>query len=175
MPDGIRNPRTTRHRFMESKSPIIVWAIWIAAPSIAACLAATFNAARAQDVPGIEICTRESRLDRRTSCLQSNVEFLQQEISRNALDAQQKLGTAARDIAALKDMLAAARADIAALRESLAAAQAKIDEMQKAPPAAPTAWTTPAAPTTGTTPPASPAAKPPANSATQPPARPQAR
>ena len=71
---------------MKSKSPIIVWVISIAAPSLAAYLAATFNAARGQDVPGIEICTRESRLDRRTSCLQSNVEFLQQVISRNALD-----------------------------------------------------------------------------------------
>ena len=102
---------------MKNKSPIIAWAISIAAPSLAASLAATFAAARAQDVPGIEICTRESRLDRRTSCLQSNVQFLQQELSRNALDAQQKLGAAARDLAAFKDMLAAARADIAALKE----------------------------------------------------------
>jgi len=30
--------------------------------------------AAAQDVPGIEICTRESQPDRRVSCLQSNVE-----------------------------------------------------------------------------------------------------
>ncbi len=52
----------------------------------------------AQDVPGIEICTRESRLDRRTGCLQSNIEFLQQVVARNALDAQQKLGAANRDI-----------------------------------------------------------------------------
>ena len=31
----------------------------------------------AQDVPGIEICTVEKAMDRRTSCLQSNVDFLQ--------------------------------------------------------------------------------------------------
>ncbi len=30
--------------------------------------------ARAQDVPGIEICTVEKTMERRTSCLQSNVE-----------------------------------------------------------------------------------------------------
>src|SRR5437773_361986 len=31
----------------------------------------------AQDVPGIEICTVEKTMERRTSCLQSNVDFLQ--------------------------------------------------------------------------------------------------
>jgi hypothetical protein len=45
----------------------------------------------AQDVQGIELCTRETRLDRRTGCLQSNVEYLQQLIAKNALDSQQKL------------------------------------------------------------------------------------
>ncbi len=33
--------------------------------------------AHAQDVPGIEICTVEKTMERRTGCLQSNVEFLQ--------------------------------------------------------------------------------------------------
>jgi hypothetical protein len=79
-------------------------------------------AALAQDVPGIEICTREIRLDRRTSCLQSNIEFLQQVVARNALDAQQKLGAANRDIAALKELLAAANRDIAVLKDLLAGA-----------------------------------------------------
>jgi septal ring factor EnvC (AmiA/AmiB activator) len=88
---------------------------------------------RAQDVPGIEICTRESRLDRRTSCLQSNVEYLQQTIARNSLDAQQKLAAANRDIATLKELLSAAARDIAALKEALAAAEAKIGDLQKAP------------------------------------------
>src|SRR6516225_11163010 len=32
---------------------------------------------RAQDIPGIEICTVEKTMERRTSCLQSNVEFLE--------------------------------------------------------------------------------------------------
>src|SRR6266852_7672375 len=75
----------------------------------------------AQDVPGIEICTRESRLDRRTGCLQSNVEFLQQVVTRNALDAQQKLVAANREIAALKEQSAAATREVAALKDALAA------------------------------------------------------
>src|SRR5215475_11453220 len=94
--------------------------------------ALTLVAAVAQDVPGIEICTRESRLDRRTSCLQSNVEFLQQVVAKNALDAQQKLTAANRDIAALRELLAAASRDVAALKDALTAAQAKIELLQKA-------------------------------------------
>jgi chromosome segregation ATPase len=85
----------------------------------------------AQDVPGIEICTRESRLDRRTGCLQSNVEFLQQVVTRNALDAQQKLVAANREIAALKEQSAAATREVAALKDALAAMEAKIGELLK--------------------------------------------
>jgi septal ring factor EnvC (AmiA/AmiB activator) len=88
----------------------------------------------AQDVPGIEICTRESRLDRRTSCLQSNVEFLQQILTRNALDAAQKLSAANREIAALKEQLAATNRDLTALRDALSAMEAKIGQLQKASP-----------------------------------------
>jgi hypothetical protein len=88
------------------------------------------DAARAQDVPGIEICSRESRLDRRTGCLQSNVEYLQQVINRNALDAREKLTAATRDIAALKEQLAGAIRDIVTLKESLAAAQARLDQFK---------------------------------------------
>jgi len=89
------------------------------------------TAAPAQDIPGIEICTRESRLDRRTSCLQSNVEYLQQVVTRNALDAQQKLSAANREIAALKEQSAAAGKDIAALKDALAAMETKLEELLK--------------------------------------------
>lgn len=59
-------------------------------------------AAHAQDVPGIEICTVEKTMERRTSCLQSNVEFLQKTITKLAADHQQKLDAANRQIDALK-------------------------------------------------------------------------
>jgi len=98
--------------------------------------ALTLVAAVAQDVPGIEICTRESRLDRRTSCLQSNVEFLQQVLTKNALDAQQRLAAANREIATLKEQLAAANHDLATLKEVLAAMEAKIGQLVKANPLA---------------------------------------
>jgi septal ring factor EnvC (AmiA/AmiB activator) len=88
----------------------------------------------AQDVPGIEICTRESRMDRRTSCLQSNVEFLQQVVTKNALDAQQKLSAANREIAALKEQLAAANHDLATLKDALSAMEGKMEHLLKAAP-----------------------------------------
>ena len=44
--------------------------------------------ARAQDVPGIEICTVDKTMERRTSCLQSNVIFLQKTVE--DLQATQK-------------------------------------------------------------------------------------
>ena len=58
--------------------------------------------AAAQDVPGIEICTVEKTMERRTSCLQSNVDFLQKTITKLSIDHQQKLDAANRQIEALK-------------------------------------------------------------------------
>ncbi len=108
----------------------------VVAAAIAAPLAPWSAPAKAQDVPGIEVCTRETKLDRRTGCLQSNVEYLQQVIAKNALDTQQKLAAAARDAAALRDQLAAAGRDIAALRGELAAMQGRFDQLKPAPAAA---------------------------------------
>jgi TolA-binding protein len=56
----------------------------------------------AQDVPGIEICTVEKTMERRTSCLQSNVDFLQKTINKLNADHQQKIDAANRQIEALK-------------------------------------------------------------------------
>ena len=62
---------------------------------------------RAQDVPGIEICTVEKTMERRTSCLQSNVDFLHKTITKLGLDHQQKLDAANRQIEALKGTMIA--------------------------------------------------------------------
>ncbi|MGY4285779.1 prophage DNA circulation protein [Bradyrhizobium sp. LM2.7] len=79
---------------------------------------------RAQDVPGIEICTVEKTMERRTSCLQSNVDFLQKTITKLALDHQQKLDAANRQIDALKTMVAGLQKTVSDLQ----AAQAKMAE-----------------------------------------------
>src|SRR6202051_4821238 len=62
--------------------------------------------AQAQDVPGIEICTVEKTMERRTSCLQSNVDFLQKTITKLSSDHQQKLDAANRQIEGLKSTIA---------------------------------------------------------------------
>ena len=56
----------------------------------------------AQDVPGIEICTVEKTMERRTSCLQSNVDFLQKTITKLTTDHQQKIDATNRQIEVLK-------------------------------------------------------------------------
>ncbi|GAA3839797.1 hypothetical protein AFIC_002455 [[Pseudomonas] carboxydohydrogena] len=72
----------------------------------------------AQDVPGIEICTAEKTMERRTSCLQSNVNFLMRSIAKLTQDNQQKIDAANRQIDALK--------------ASVVSLQAKVNELQAA-------------------------------------------
>src|SRR5580704_6692030 len=85
------------------------------------------RAACAQDVPGIEICTVEKTMERRTSCLQSNVDFLQKTIAKLGVDHQQKLDAANRQIEALK----ATVAGLQKIVDDLQAAQKKVVEDQK--------------------------------------------
>ena len=85
-------------------------------------------AAIAQDVPGIEICTAEKDMNRRTSCLQSNVNFLQQSLTKQGQAAQQKLDAATREIEALKTLVAGLRKEIDELKAAAAAAAAKEKE-----------------------------------------------
>ena len=103
---------------------------------MAATILAIFAAAPAlaQDVPGIEICTVEKTMERRTSCLQSNVNFLQTSLGKQGRDQQQKLDAATRQIEALRMTLAGLQKTI----EELQAAQ------KKPPAAAPAAKDAPA-------------------------------
>jgi septal ring factor EnvC (AmiA/AmiB activator) len=85
----------------------------------AAVLAALLSPAGAQDIRGLEVCTAEKQMERRTGCLQTNVEFLQQaliKLTRETHETRDKLAATGRD-------LATARAEIAALK----AAMAKLD------------------------------------------------
>ena len=63
------------------------------------------DAGWAQDIAGIEDCTKTSGLDKRTGCLQSNVNFLQRLVTKNALDAGHKLEVSAAEIIALKGVV----------------------------------------------------------------------
>jgi septal ring factor EnvC (AmiA/AmiB activator) len=78
----------------------------------------------AQDIRGLEVCTAEKAMDRRTSCLQSNVEFLHQTLDKLARETRNRLTVADREIAAQK-------AEIAALKAALAKLQHELAEMKK--------------------------------------------
>jgi hypothetical protein len=89
---------------------------------------------RAQDVPGIEICTVEKTMERRTSCLQSNVDFLQKTLTKVTLDHQQKLDAANRQIDALKIALAGLQKSFADLQAAQARTVEDLKKKQDAPP-----------------------------------------
>src|SRR3954464_7334389 len=89
---------------------------------------------RAQDVPGIEICTVEKTMERRTSCLQSNVDFLQKTITKLNLDHQQKLDAAARQIDALKTTVAGLQRTLGDLQAAQAKTAEDVKKKQDAPP-----------------------------------------
>ena len=93
---------------------------------LAPCMTISIDA-RAQDVPGIEICTVEKTMERRTSCLQSNVDFLQKTITKLGIDHAQKLDAANRQIDALKSTVAGLQKTV----EDLQAVQKKAADDQK--------------------------------------------
>ena len=66
----------------------------------------------AQDIPGLENCTAEKKIERRTGCLQSNDDFLQRSLSKLTRDTQARMTASGRE-------LAAAKAEIAALKSAL--------------------------------------------------------
>jgi len=99
----------------------------VLAPFVLICGMLACGPAAAQDVPGIEICTVEKTMERRTSCLQSNVDFLQKTIVKLSIDHQQKLDAANRQIEGLKGAVASLQTIV----EDLQAAAKKTAEDQK--------------------------------------------
>ena len=74
------------------------------------------TSARAQDVPGIEICTVDKTMERRTSCLQSNVDFLVKTINRLRSDQEQKLAAASAKMEMLNNAVIALQKTVADLQ-----------------------------------------------------------
>jgi peptidoglycan hydrolase CwlO-like protein len=95
-----------------------------------------------QDVPGIEICTVEKTMERRTSCLQSNVDFLMKTITKLGAEHRQKIDAANRQIDSLKASLASLQKVV----DDLQAAQKKpAEDANKKPDAPPAKDAAPAA------------------------------
>jgi hypothetical protein len=89
----------------------------------AGALLVLLSTAAAQDIRGMERCTAETRMDRRTGCLQANVEFLQQLLIKLTRETQDKLAATDRD-------LAAARAEIATLKSAMEKLTSELAQMK---------------------------------------------
>jgi BMFP domain-containing protein YqiC len=87
--------------------------------------------AMAQDIRGLEICTAERQMDRRTACLQANVEFLQQELSKLDRETDAKVAAATRDLATTRAEIATLKATIEKLGSELTQMKAKADPHTK--------------------------------------------
>ena len=86
-------------------------------------LIALLSSATAQDIRGIEACMSEKQMERRTGCLQANVDFLQQALTKLTRETQDKIAAAGRD-------LAAARAEIAELKSMMAKMNGELAQMK---------------------------------------------
>jgi hypothetical protein len=94
----------------------------------------SLGAALAQDVPGIEICTVEKTMERRTSCLQSNINFLQTTLSKHVTDSRQKIDAANRQMQVLESTVAELRKAVAELQAaSKKQPQSSVKEDKKTP------------------------------------------
>lgn len=93
---------------------------------VAGVLSLAAGGAMAQDVPGIEICTAEKTMERRTGCLQSNINFLKASLTKASLDSQQKIDAANRQIDALK-------ATVVGLQKTVADLQGQVQALGKKP------------------------------------------
>jgi peptidoglycan hydrolase CwlO-like protein len=91
-----------------------------------------FDPAPAQDITGMEDCTKTAGLDKRTGCFQSNVEFLHKLIVKNSTDLQQKLSAAHAEIGQLKRAVAGLQTNVATLQTNLTNLQTSIEQLQQA-------------------------------------------
>jgi chromosome segregation ATPase len=94
-------------------------------------LLALTSHASAQDIPGLEVCTAEKQMERRTGCLQSNVEYLQQALSRLARETQARMAASGRELAAARAEIAALKSTIEKLNSELAQIKAKVEPTSK--------------------------------------------
>jgi len=89
------------------------------------------SAAAAQDIRGMEACGAEKLMERRTGCLQANVEYLQQELIKLKRETNDKLAAAGRDAAAARAEIAALKAALAKLDGELGKSRDKTDSGKK--------------------------------------------
>ena len=88
---------------------------------------AVMSPVAAQDIRGVEKCTAEGQMERRTGCLQANVEFLHQALIKLERDTREKISAFTRDLAASRAEIAALKSTVAKLDNELTHLRAKAD------------------------------------------------
>jgi hypothetical protein len=98
---------------------------------LALMLALMSSPATAQDVPGLETCTAEKQMERRTGCLQSNDDFLAQTLSKLSRETQTRLAASGRELAAARAEIATLKSAMEKLNGELAQLKAKVEASGK--------------------------------------------
>lgn len=93
----------------------------------ASILLAFLSCSSAQDIRGLEVCTAEKQMERRTSCLQSNIEFLQQSLAKLARETQEKIAASGRELASARAGIAASARELASAKAEIAALKSKLE------------------------------------------------
>lgn len=88
-------------------------------------LVALLAPATAQDIRGLEVCTAEKQMERRTGCLQSNIEFLQQALTKLTRETQEKITAANRDLAGARAEIVTLKSAVTKLTDELTQLKAK--------------------------------------------------
>jgi hypothetical protein len=83
--------------------------------------------ATAQDIRGMEVCTAEKQMDRRTACLQANVEFLERALIKMSRETDDKIAAADRSLAVARAEIAALKSTIEKLSNELAQVKTKAE------------------------------------------------
>ena len=94
-------------------------------------LALMSSRAASQDIPGLEVCTAEKQMDRRTGCLQSNDEFLQKTVSKLARETQAKVADSSRAIAAAHAEIVTLKSTVEKLASELAQMKERVETTNK--------------------------------------------
>ena len=94
-------------------------------------LALMSSLATAQDVPGLETCTAEKQMERRTGCLQSNDDFLAQTLSKLSRETQARLAASSRELVATRAEIATLKSAVEKLNGELTQLKAKVESAGK--------------------------------------------
>ena len=79
----------------------------------------------------MEVCTAEKQMERRTACLQANVEYLQRALIKLDRETRDQIATANRDLSDARGEIAALKLTIEKLNREIAEIKAKTEPSKK--------------------------------------------